>query len=253
MNLNFIVSKMGYTKYEKSVLIGMFLSKFDQEGLSTLGFKGFIEAYNVLGYALDVKPFTLRGYRDEFDTIYPNPRKGWNMREVRKNRKELVDLHEHLSLEEFVELINSFLADKNENLLLREKAPRGEAFSKRLITGKSAENYFESNFRLEALFAEMKLENTTMFGCGFDFKLTSPEHFFAVEVKGLSGKNGNISLTEREHEVAELLKEAYILFIVKNFKEKPFHAMIANPVFNSQIKFSKIEKRVVQYSFVASV
>jgi len=253
LKLSFSGSKMGYTKYEKSVLIGMFLSKFDKEGLHSLGFKGFIEAYNVLGYALDVKPFTLRGYRDEFDTIYPNPRKGWNMREVRKNRKELVDLHEHLSLEEFVELINSFLTDKNQDLLLPEKAPKGEAFSKRLITGKSAENYFENNFHLEGIFAEMKLENTTMLGCGYDFKLTSPETFFAVEVKGLSGKNGNISLTKREHEVAELLKEAYILFIVKNFQEKPFHAVIPNPAFSDQIKFSKVEKRVIQYSFVASV
>jgi len=36
---------------EKSILTGMYLSKFDQRGLKELGCKSFREARNIIGYA----------------------------------------------------------------------------------------------------------------------------------------------------------------------------------------------------------
>jgi hypothetical protein len=37
---------------EKLILAGLYLSKYDSLGLKKLGFESFIEAFNVIGYAL---------------------------------------------------------------------------------------------------------------------------------------------------------------------------------------------------------
>ena len=42
------------TLREKSILAGLYLSKFDVEGLKVLGFGSFTEAFNVIGLALNV-------------------------------------------------------------------------------------------------------------------------------------------------------------------------------------------------------
>jgi len=37
---------------DKLILTGLYLSKYDSLGLKKLGFENFIEAFNVIGYAL---------------------------------------------------------------------------------------------------------------------------------------------------------------------------------------------------------
>jgi len=66
----------------KSILTGLYLSKYSQEGLKELGFKSFQEAFNVLGFSLSSKPASLKNYRDEFDPLFPNNRKGWHKRNI---------------------------------------------------------------------------------------------------------------------------------------------------------------------------
>jgi hypothetical protein len=68
---------------EKIILIGLYLSKYDSLGLKKLGFKGFKEAFNVIGYALGAQPASIKNYRDEFDPLFPNRRKGWHKRATR--------------------------------------------------------------------------------------------------------------------------------------------------------------------------
>ena len=59
---------------EKLILTGLFLSKYDKLGLRRLGFETFLEAFNVVGYALGGKPASIKNYRDEFDPLFPNRR-----------------------------------------------------------------------------------------------------------------------------------------------------------------------------------
>ncbi len=40
---------------EKLILTGLYLSKYDLMGLRKLGFESFVEAFNVIGYALGQK------------------------------------------------------------------------------------------------------------------------------------------------------------------------------------------------------
>lgn len=51
---------------DKSILAGLYLSKFNSEGLRRLGFDSFTEAFNVIGLALGVRPASVKNYRDEF-------------------------------------------------------------------------------------------------------------------------------------------------------------------------------------------
>jgi len=68
---------------DKSILTGLFFSKYNQAGLKRLGFRSFAEAYNAIGLALESQPASIKNYRDEFDPLFPNGRKGWHNRPIR--------------------------------------------------------------------------------------------------------------------------------------------------------------------------
>jgi hypothetical protein len=100
---------------EKLILTGIFLSKFGSLGLKKLGFRTYAEVYNVVGYALGSRPSSIKNYRDEFDPIFPNSRKGWHKREIREYCKKVLDKYKKLDLESFVGLIKSFVGyDEND-------------------------------------------------------------------------------------------------------------------------------------------
>ena len=66
------------TPLQKARIVGLFLSKFDREGIQFLGFRSRNELCNVVGLALGARSKSIQNYRDEFDPLFPNPRKGWN-------------------------------------------------------------------------------------------------------------------------------------------------------------------------------
>src|SRR5271156_2045604 len=86
---------------EKLILIGLFLSKYDALGLSRLGFDSFVEAFNVFGYAMGSRPASIKNYRDEFDPLFPNRRKGWHKRETRDYCLRIFEEYKSLDLESF--------------------------------------------------------------------------------------------------------------------------------------------------------
>ena len=246
------------TLREKSILAGLYLSEFDFKGLEYLGFNNFTEAFNVIGLAMGVSPMSVKNYRDEFDPLFPNLRKGWHKREIRKYCKDIYDTFHTLSLEDFSSLLKDIIYKDHDLDILMEEIAKSEgekesSFAKRLITGQAAEQYFKDNFLYIDLFKEYSLEDTTKVGCGFDFKLITKDKdfYFGVEVKGLNEQKGNIALTNKEHAVAGLLKERYFIFVVKNFKEKPIHDIYQDPL--SIMNFKRIENTITQISWNTSV
>jgi len=240
---------------EKLILVGLYLSKYDSLGLRKLGFESFIEAFNVIGYALGSKPASIKNYRDEFDPLFPNRRKGWHKREIRGYCLKVFEEYKHLDLESFTGLVKSFVG-YDESLWsavqTKETHDEGESyFAKRLITGLAAEQYFESVYGSLAEFKGYDVENTTRLGCGYDFRLLkdTPKNFLAVEVKGVKRRTGNLSLTPKEHEVASALGDRFFLFVVKNFQESPFHEIFQNPL-SSRLRFTKKELVTVQISWL---
>ena len=242
---------------EKLILVGLYLSKYDSLGLKRLGFDGFVEAFNVIGYAMGSKPASIKNYRDEFDPLFPNRRKGWHKRETRNYCLKVFEEYKNLDLESFTALVESFVG-YNENAwsqVQRKKKPGGEShFAQRLITGLAAEQYFESVRPSISEFRGYAAQNTTNLGCGYDFRLETrtKSDFLAVEVKGLNGIKGTLSLTPKEHEVAMVLRDRFFLFVVRNFRESPFHQVFRNPLSGS-LRFRKKESVVVQVSWLATV
>lgn len=247
---------MKLNKKDKAILIGLFLSKFDKEGLNILGFNRFWEAFNTLGMSIETNPASIKNYRDEFDPLFPNSRKGWHKRKIRDYCKSYYTNFGNLGIEDFSLLIKKITFKNYEIDALKRKIfkKNEETYAKRLITGNAAENYFKNIFQTIPIFKELEIENTTQLGCGFDFKLTSSSvnYFYGVEVKGISTNSGNILLTEKEYKVASFLKENYFLFIVKNFIKKPNHIFYQNPVLQN-LNFKRNERKVTIISYTTQI
>src|SRR5712672_2029720 len=93
---------------EKLILVGLYLAKYDALGLKRLGFDNFVEAFNVIGYAMASKPASIKNYRDEFDPLFPNRRKGWHKRKTRIYCLKVFEEYRSLDLDSFTGLIKSF-------------------------------------------------------------------------------------------------------------------------------------------------
>ena len=243
---------------EKLILTGLYLSKYDSRGLNKLGFESFVEAFNVIGYALGSRPMSIKNYRDEFDPLFPNKRKGWHKRPIRDYCHKVLEAYKGLDLEAFTGLVKSFTGyDENAWSQVQPKGETDEtvtSFAKRLITGLAAEQYFEAVHPGLLEFKGYDIENTTKLGCGYDFRMrkATQEDFLAVEVKGLKDKTGCLSLTPKEYHVATSLTNRFFLFVVKNFREVPFHEIYPNPL-AGKLRFARKERIIVNTSWLASV
>jgi hypothetical protein len=247
------------TLREKAIVAGIYLSKYDKAGLDRLGFAGFTEAFNVIGYALGSRPASINNYRDEFDPMFPNPRKGWHKRPMRHYCREVFEKYKDLDFESFTGLIASFVGyDENiesEVVAAETGVESDSAFARRLITGLAAERYFEAVYLDLPEFGGFAMENTTQFGCGYDFRFTmgpGRDDFLAVEVKGLRDTTGCLSMTPKEYETADALRGRFFLFVVKNFRQTPFHQTFQDPL-SGALDFRKAERIVRQVSWLTDV
>lgn len=214
---------------DKLIICGLFLSKFDDLAYKSLGFSSFIEAFNVLGFALQGKPSNIKNYRDEFDPYFDNARKGWYQRELRTYTKEIFEQYKDMRFESFKNLVSSFLIENYEeklqvNEFLDSKIESN--FIKRVATGKAAEQYFRANFM--QYFKDFSLFDSRDFGCGFDFKMQN----------------------EKEYNVAQSLQDKYCLYIVSNLKEKPRENVFFNPI--ECFNFAKQSRQITQTSYQGS-
>jgi hypothetical protein len=247
---------------ERLMLAGLFLSKFDRDGLKCLGFSNFSEAFNAIGYALGGKPASIKNYMQEFDPLFPNSRKGWHKRQMREHCRDAFERFGKLSIQEFFRLLSPLLLSSvkplpdgmDELAVLDEENLENESFSKRLITGAAAEGFFESSFPKIANFTGHVLTNVTRFGCGFDFRVQPSDSrpFLAVEVKGLAEASGEILMTRKEHQVAKYLQDRYFLCIVKNFAESPILTLFQNPLENG-LQFTPRERKQTTLTWHARI
>lgn len=250
------------TSRERQMICGLFLSKFDKDGLAYLGFSSFVEAFNAMGYALSARPASIKNYRDEFDPFFGNSRRGWHKRPLREHCRLILARFEHSPIDDVGALLQGFLLsdpsfDRIPDLssIIATTEPDGSSpFARRLITGKAAERYFEDHYKTMPEFSGRTLTDTTSWGCGFDFKLSSSaqDDYFAVEVKGLRAKSGPIQLTDLEHRVSSHLAHRYFLVVVRNFEERPYHTVIGNPL-HSPLTFTRIERTETRLLWTASV
>ena len=77
MDISNLKTLLSLDNRDMAIVIGLYLSRFNQQALDAFEFTGFRQAYNVLGLSLGIKPKSINNYRDEFDPYFPNGRKGW--------------------------------------------------------------------------------------------------------------------------------------------------------------------------------
>lgn len=245
------------TQRDKAILMGLFLSRFDQKALDVFGFTTFKEAFNVLGYSVKAPPSSIKNYRDEFDRFFPNPRKGWHNRPFREIYREIMDMVGNLSFDEFYKLINSFIIDEYVDIKdlkqSKKQIIKRKFLVNRLITGKAAEEYFVMNYNHIIPFQDYILTDTTNMGCGFDYKLSLDTNNYYIEVKGINEREGSIMMTEKEFDMAEELLDRYCLFVVSNFKETPIHQLFFNPIHSGYLVFNRQERRVRQVNYSSNI
>lgn len=246
---------------EGAILSGLFLSKFGKEGLLTLGLKTYKEAYTIFGLAFNVAPASIKNYRDEFDAVFPNRRRGWHKRQMREYVAKVyrtasdIDLPSAILLlaeiAEF-ELPDSYFTSKS----AKSATSPNSVLNQRGITGKAAENFFITNYRKIAAFKEYSICDVTSTGCGFDFKLEGKDRraaeYLAVEVKGLNSSKGQLSMTNREYITADRLAGRYFLYVVRNFAETPSILVYNDPV-GSGLPFIQRSATVTNTYFSLSI
>jgi len=241
------------TVREKAIICGLFLSKFDSEGLAALGFGTFKEAFNVFGLAINAKSASIKNYRDELDPLFPNTRQGWHKRKLREHCQKIYETYHSYDLE-YMALLVSNITGCSLTADTEVENSESETFAKRLLTGRAAENYFLANYRAEPEFESSDVVDVTQSGCGFDFRVLQDviSPFKAVEVKGIRQKKGGIALTNKEHLIADTFGDRYYLYIVKNFDEEPYAEKYCNPL-RAGIDFKRLERKVIQISWSAKL
>ena len=248
---------MEISQRDKAVLMGLFISKFNKKALESFGFTTLKEAYNVFGYSVKIPPTSIKLYQQEFDPYFPNGRKGWYKRELRAYCREIMDKVNNLSFDDFHRLINSFVLDEYVDIRdirpNKSQSKERKFAASRQLTGKAAEEYFVMKYQNIAPFQNYLLTDTTNMGCGFDYKLSLETNNYYIEVKGINERQGSILMTEKEYNMAEDLLERYCLFIVSNFKEKPFHQMFFNPIHCGSLLFQRQEREVMQVNYQTNI
>lgn len=252
--------------HKKALIVAFYLSKFDRDAYINLNFGNMTDTHKKIGQVLKVNPNTIKNMRDQFDSVLGNNRKGWWQKPLSKTRLQTIQKFNNLSEISLFEIVTDLLnTDNNPNVEeIKEvldtidenneniKSKRNYTYSiARCQTGLDAENYFINNF--EKIAQSIELENSTYidtrtFGCGYDFELVSNNIRKYIEVKGISGEQGNILFTDKEWNTALIHKENYILILVKNLNNTPSTKIIINPA--EKYQPTHIMQQIVQINWL---
>ena len=222
------------------MICGYYLSRFDKEAYAHLGFSTRQATHEGLGTALGVPATSIKNWRDEFDPIHDNPRKGWHKREMRPYPRRVVEALGHLTESELFELVSQLTIypydhiSNNIVIALTEldSGREKDLYSLRGLTGIQAEEAFCQFHEQSGEPISGKLLDRRYDQCGYDFEIIADPISIAVEVKGLAGQRGGITFTHREWKTARLRGESYYLAIVRNVATTPQISLLRNPAAN---------------------
>lgn len=99
---------------ERSHVLGMIsgycLSRCDERAYQSLGFESKTATHVELARAFGTKPASVRNWRDEFDPVHDNPRRGWDKREMAPSRVRVVEALGNVSDDELLRLLSAAIA-----------------------------------------------------------------------------------------------------------------------------------------------
>lgn len=218
------------------MVCGYFLSRFDRDAYDNLGFGNQDETHAGIGRLLGVPAASVKNWRDEFDPVHDNHRRGWGRRPMYPSRTRAIEALEGLDEYELLDLVRAVTGSPegpHSSWVVKALQPtvgeEDQAGSSRAKTGLDAELAFMALHNDEKLPLDGRLVDKRHDGCGFDFEIRAEPVVAAIEVKGLAGNEGGICLTSKEWATANRLGDAYFLVVVRNASEDPSFQVIQNP------------------------
>jgi hypothetical protein len=221
------------------MICGYYLSRFDQQAYAHLGYATQQATHQALGAALNVPPESIKNWRDEFDPVHDNARKGWHRREMYPSRRRVIEALGEMTEPEFFKVVQQISADPSSGaaedlvkaLAVTEPDDAGNAgsFSLRGPTGVRAEETYRLHHGQTGEPVNGKLVDRRQDQCGFDFEIVTDSGSVVVEVKGLAGRTGGITFTDKEWATAQERGDEYYLAIVWNIASTPELLILRNP------------------------
>jgi len=149
--------------YQLALIVGYYLSRFDRQGLKSLGYSTFEEAYKATSDALGIKSSTIKNMRDEFDPYFDNPRVGWNQRELGPSRQTIINKFTEYSQEEMKDIVQCIIVDPSTNELneFTDKLRDGKGYILKDLNeiAKYTKEQIEANFKPEEVILSEEFKN----------------------------------------------------------------------------------------------
>jgi hypothetical protein len=242
------------------MLCGYFLSRFDEEAYRRLGYGTQKRTHEVLAEVLGVPHASIKAWRDEFDPIHENPRRGWLAREMVTSRRRMAEALAHLSFDQILAVVRDIAVEPDGAMpvdlaaalcsIESEGLEQERAYGLRGLTGLSAEEAFRQYHARHGEPRAGELRDCRNNQCGYDFEIATADGILAVEVKGLGGNDGGVTFTDKEWRTALEWGPAYFLALVRNASSEPRVSMISNPA--STLRAKPRIYRVVQVDWAVS-
>jgi len=241
-------------------IVSYYLSRFDKEALSNLGYKTDKESFADIAAKLGVLPNYVKFRRDEFDVVHPH-RLGWHKRKMSQSIintiNALQDIDE-ISLRDIVQKILLNEVDSLEDIEriltifpkegINEKDRATKIFVPRNITGRKAEEYFINYFHSDYNRIGEKLIDKRDFGCGYDFEIVGNNSIKYVEVKGVAAETGGILFTSKEWSTALEKDDEYYLCVVSDLMGETSISFLQNPCRHLNPKRNILQTIQISYS-----
>lgn len=224
-------------------IVAYYLSRFDKQALSSLGYRTDREAFEQTASRLGVKPNYMKFRRDEFDVEHPH-RMGWHKRKKSASIISILDTFAEWNFAAMDSIVKQILSgtaagtvpEDLEKVLEALDAPAsntGRAFyPSRSLTGRKAEEAFNNWFVQNPVYfgAGALLTDRRDQGCGYDFRVILPDgRELPIEVKALSADHNGILLTSKEWDTAREMGRDYILALLSSLDTSPVAKFIVDP------------------------
>ena len=224
----------------QALAVAYYLSRFDDEAYSALGFPGRqkTKAHKSLAASLSVNYNTLKLRRDDFDPLHGH-RAGWHQYKLTEKMRNVVESFQDLDFSEVTDIVKEIISNQEfadkigesiDDVDKSGKSRKKSEFVTRGITGEKAELFFKEWFGKNHLPFQGELVDRRHDGCGYDYLLKGTDGAEALlEVKGLDQEVGGVSFTSKEWDVASCQKDRYFLVLVSNLSADPVVSIVQDP------------------------
>jgi hypothetical protein len=217
----------------EALIIGYAMSRLDAHYLRLRRLSRWQDAFGEAADALGEPKASFKNLRDEFDPFHDNPRRGWHQRPLRSNRQRILDELHGVGDDALMELVGRILGKDEEAVLeavdalsVVTRVPGNVA--ERLLTGRRAEDFFLQHCKPLVEVEPADVLDLRLAAQGFDFGVRGRPDW-AIEIKGIKQRRGDIQFTDREWIEAKRRRENYWLIVVANLAAEPIPKIVADP------------------------